>query len=177
MGLNLSSIMLYPHRSLPTINTTISTIQTDQYPWPLLLEADPSREQVEKYIHSSIVTGLFVLDKIAGVLVLTAKDEGVFEISNLAVSAEHRGRGYGRMLLLDAICRARELGGSRVEIGTGNSSLAQLRLYQSLGFRIVGIDRDYFVRNYMEPIEENGIRCLDMIRLSLDLADVQDHET
>jgi len=34
---------------------------------------------------------------------------------------------------------------------------------------IVGIDIDYFSKNYPEEIYENGIQCRDMIRLSKDL--------
>jgi hypothetical protein len=44
-----------------------------------------------------------------------------------------------------------------------------LALYQKCGFRIVGVDLDFFIRHYPEKIYENGIQCRDMIRLSLDL--------
>lgn len=56
-----------------------------------------------------------------------------------------------------------------MEIGTGNSSIAPLILCQKCGFRITGIDRDFFIRHYSEEIFENGIQCKDMIRLSKDL--------
>lgn len=39
-----------------------------------------------------------------------------------------------------------------IEISTGNSSIDQLRLYQKREFRIVGVDGDFFVRYYDEPI-------------------------
>ncbi|WCN36270.1 hypothetical protein [Aneurinibacillus uraniidurans] len=35
-----------------------------------------------------------------------------------------------------------------VEIGTGNSSIGQLALYQKCGFRIIGVDRDFFIKHY-----------------------------
>ncbi|HEY8415097.1 MAG TPA: hypothetical protein VIK99_04920 [Thermaerobacter sp.] len=75
------------------------------------------------------------------------------------------------MLLLigHAIETARQQGYKTIEIGTGNSSIGQLALYQKFGFRITGIDRDFFVRRYRKPIWENGIQCRDMIRLSQDL--------
>jgi ribosomal protein S18 acetylase RimI-like enzyme len=56
-----------------------------------------------------------------------------------------------------------------LEVGTGNSSIGQLALYQKCGFRITGIDYNYFIRHYDEPIFENGIPCRDMIRLAIDL--------
>ncbi|KHF37127.1 putative N-acetyltransferase YvbK [Paenibacillus sp. P1XP2] len=54
-------------------------------------------------------------------------------------------------------------------VRTGNSSLNQLGLYQKCGFRMVRIERDYFVNNYPEPIFENGIPCRDQIVLELML--------
>ena len=56
-----------------------------------------------------------------------------------------------------------------LEVGTGNSSISQLALYQKCGFRIVSIDRDFFKKSYREKIVENEIECTDMIRLSMDL--------
>lgn len=54
-------------------------------------------------------------------------------------------------------------------IGTGNSSINQLALYQKCGFRVIGVERDFFINNYDEPIFENGIQCVDMIRLSIEI--------
>jgi hypothetical protein len=52
-----------------------------------------------------------------------------------------------------------------IDICTGNAAIGQLALYQKCGFRIIGVDADHFVREYEEPIEENGIPCIDLIRL------------
>ncbi|MOA10270.1 putative N-acetyltransferase YvbK [compost metagenome] len=68
-----------------------------------------------------------------------------------------------------AIQNAKQLGFKTIEIGTGNSSIGQLALYQKCGFRITGVDRDFFIRHYDEEIFENGIQVVDMIRLSQDL--------
>lgn len=56
-----------------------------------------------------------------------------------------------------------------LEVGTGNSSINQLALYQKCRFRIVGVDKDFFKRHYKEKIIENEIECIDMIRLRMDL--------
>jgi ribosomal protein S18 acetylase RimI-like enzyme len=79
------------------------------------------------------------------------------------------GKGIGKQLVLHAIETARSRGNKTIEIGTGNSGIGQLALYQKCGFRIVGVDIDFFVRHYSEAIYENGIQCRDMIRLSKDL--------
>lgn len=138
-------------------------------PWPLLLSADPSREQVERYLPHSRVLALAEDGAVRGVLTLTARSWGVVEITNLAVEAAWQGRGLGRRLLQAAIDSARSAGALRLDIATGNSSLAQLGLYQRMGFRIAAVEPDYFSLNYPEPIVENGIRCRDRLRLNLVL--------
>lgn len=141
-------------------------LSPSEYPWDLLLLADPSREAITRYIHNSQVFGLYLSSDLAGVLVLTNLEDGVVEIKNLAVDPVFQGKGLGRRLLEEAIARCRIQGAREVVIGTGNSSVSQLALYQKVGFQIVGIDKDFFTRNYTETIVENGIVCRDMIRLS-----------
>ena len=70
---------------------------------------------------------------------------------------------------MNAIEVAKSKGFKTIEVGTGNSSIEQLALYQKCGFRITGVDLDFFIRHYSEEIYENGIQCRDMIRLSKDL--------
>lgn len=104
-----------------------------------------------------------------GVFVLLDQSEDIAELMNIAIAEGFRGRGFGKILIQEAIAVARGSGMKQLEVGTGNSSLDQLAFYQKAGFRIVGVDRGFFHRNYKEEIVENGIRCLDMIRLSMDL--------
>ncbi len=148
---------------------TFAEIDGEPTPWALLLEADPSRERIESYLHSGTVVGMFDDDSLVGVFVLSPVHNGSIELMNIAVDAPYRGQGYGTRLLAEAIGRGRALGARQITVGTGNSSLAQLAFYQKAGFRIVGVDPDFFIRNYPEPIEENGIPCRDMIRLALVL--------
>ncbi|MNG24624.1 putative N-acetyltransferase YvbK [compost metagenome] len=88
---------------------------------------------------------------------------------NVAVDEKHQGKGAGKQLVKHAVQIAAELGYKTIEVGTGNSGMGQLALYQKCGFRIIGIDRDFFVRHYNEKIFENGMQVIDMIRLSQDL--------
>ena len=141
----------------------------DQAPWALLLLADPSREQVERYLANSRLLALLDGDAVLGVLTLTPVSWGVLEITNLAVEEAWQGKGLGKRLLTAAIEAARAVGALRLDIATGNSSLAQLGLYQRMGFRICAVEADYFTLNYPEPIVENGIACRDRLRLSLVL--------
>jgi ribosomal protein S18 acetylase RimI-like enzyme len=148
---------------------TFSILSAGDYPWSLLLLADPSRSQIESYISESIVIGLIDNSTIVGVSVIRPKDNESAEIMNIAINEKHQGKGLGQLLIARSLEECAARGIKSVEIGTGNSSIAQLYLYQKMGFRIVGIIRDYFVKNYPDLIFENGIQCKDMIRLRREL--------
>ncbi|WP_454862177.1 GNAT family N-acetyltransferase [Peribacillus frigoritolerans] len=138
-------------------------------PMHLLLLADPSRKLVEEYLGSGTCFVAMGDNRMIGVCVLLQKDPELIEIMNIAVDEQYHGRGIGRQLIEHAIGHAREQGYKMIKIGTGNSGIGQLALYQKCGFRITGVDRDFFTRNYSEAIYENGIQCQDMIRLSQSL--------
>ncbi|MDB5054628.1 MAG: family N-acetyltransferase [Bacilli bacterium] len=138
-------------------------------PFNLLLLADPSNKLVEEYLCRGICYVAKVDEEIVGVYVLIRTRPDTVEIVNIAVKEDLQGKGIGKKLIFDAIEKARLLEVKTVEIGTGNSGIQQIALYQKCGFRITGIDRDFFIRHYYQEIYENGIQCIDMIRLSLDL--------
>lgn len=141
----------------------------EEYPLELLLTADPSRKLVEEYMARGQCFIALHENRVIGEYVLLNTRPGRIEIMNIAVVPEKQGRGAGKFLIMDAVQRVREYGAKYLEIGTGNSSLMQLGLYQRCGFRIVGIEKDYFLMNYDFKIEEKGITCRDMVRLSLEL--------
>lgn len=138
-------------------------------PYDLLLLADPSLEAVAGYIHRGRCYVARHQADVVGQYVLLHTNSHTIEIMNIAVKEEVQGQGVGTKLLHHAMGEARVLGATKLEIGTGNSSIPQLKLYQTCGFRITGIDHDYFIRNYKEEIFEHGIQCRDMIRLSKQL--------
>lgn len=102
----------------------------------------------------------------AGVYILLENDPDTAELINIAVDEKHQGKGIGKALVKNAIHKAKGAGYKMIEVGTGNSSINQLALYQKCGFRITGVDKDFFIRNYEEEIFENGIQCMDMLRMS-----------
>ncbi|MBY6052878.1 GNAT family N-acetyltransferase [Cytobacillus firmus] len=138
-------------------------------PMNLLLLADPSIEFIKGYVNRGETYFAEINGEAVGVYILLATRPGTCEIINIAVSEKYQGEGIGRKLLEHAIELAFQGGYKTLEIGTGNSSIGQLAFYQKCGFRITGVDRDFFVRHYKEDIIENGIHCRDMIRLSMDL--------
>ncbi|MUG43531.1 GNAT family N-acetyltransferase [Paenibacillus woosongensis] len=142
-------------------------------PFELLLLADPSKRNVQEYLQRGLCYIAANRSETIGVFVLLWTRPGTMEIVNIAVREEYQGQGIGKQLVLRAIGEAIKQHARTVEIGTGNSSLSQLGLYQKCGFRITGVDRDFFIRHYDEAIFENGIQCRDMIRLSYDLPETE----
>ncbi|MCP3739991.1 GNAT family N-acetyltransferase [Rossellomorea sp. BNER] len=138
-------------------------------PISLLLLADPSPTIVEEYIKRGECFVAESEKQIVGVYVLLPTRPNTVELVNVAVAEELHGRGIGKQLVMDAIQTAKTKGFKTIEIGTGNAGIGQLALYQKCGFRIIGVDLDFFIRHYPEEIFENGIQCRDMIRLSQEL--------
>ncbi|MDY0410260.1 GNAT family N-acetyltransferase [Virgibacillus soli] len=148
----------------------IRRLRHDEHaPMNLLLLADPSSEKVNDYLRKGTCFVAENNKELIGAYVLLSIKPNIIEIMNIAVAEQYQNKGIGKQLVMDAVTKARKYGYEYVEIGTGNSSIGQLALYQKCGFRMVGIDIDYFSRNYVEEIVENGIPCHDMIRLSMKL--------
>ncbi|MER2118938.1 MAG: GNAT family N-acetyltransferase [Solibacillus sp.] len=141
----------------------------EKVPMELLLLADPSKSIVEEYVAKGDCFIAESKEQIIGVYVLLPTRPKTVEIVNVAVAEAHQGKGIGKILVNDAILVAKTQGYKTIEIGTGNSSIGQLALYQKCGFRIVSVDHNYFIKHYSEEIYENGIQCIDMIRLSKEL--------
>lgn len=147
----------------------IKELDDQPIPWNLLLMADPSKENVEKYLKDGKVFVANDSNQIIGVYVLVFNDSDEAELKNIAVDEKFQGQGIGKKLVLDAAEKAKSLGAKKITVGTGNSSLSQLALYQKCGFKLKGIDKGFFLRNYPEEIIENGIKCEDMILLEQEL--------
>lgn len=145
--------------------------QDEDMPYELLLLADPSPRLIDSYLKISELYVAQLNDCIIAVYVLCPikGDSNGIEIKNIAVESRFQGKGLGKHLLSDASDKAREKGFKYIVIGTANSSIAQLSLYQQQGFEITDIRKDFFIQNYPEPIFENGILAKHMIILTKKL--------
>jgi ribosomal protein S18 acetylase RimI-like enzyme len=140
-----------------------------EIPYDLLLLADPSIEVINDYVYRGDCHAAYINNNIVGAYVMIRTRPLTLELVNIAVKEAYQGKGIGKRLILSAIGIAKKDNIKVLEVGTGNSSINQLALYQKCGFRIVGVDRGFFRRHYKEKIIENGIECNDMIRLRMDL--------
>lgn len=151
------------------MSVVIERISKEAIPKSLLLLADPSESQIDAYVQRGYTYIAKQEERIIGVYVLLETRPRTMEIMNIAVVEHLQGKGIGKRLLSHAVETAKGYGMSKLEVGTGNSSVSQLALYQKCGFRIFSIDFDYFSKHYEEEIIENGIVCRDMIRLAMEL--------
>jgi len=132
---------------------------------PLLLQADPSREMIEGYLNSGELYALMVNGQTAAVAVVAVREDGDWEIKNLAVAPDMRGKGYGTRMLrhlfkvLSARC-------GKLYVGTSEGNVAY---YERFGFVKCGVIEGFFAAHYDRPIIENGKVILDMITLARTL--------
>ncbi len=144
-------------------------IDAQKAPFDLLLDADPAEDKVRNYLHNGRCFIAIRDEIVVGVIVYMKTKPSIAEIMNVSVKENHRNKGIAKSLILHAIEQAKTEKYDTIEIGTGNPGVVQMLLYQKCGFRIIGVDLDFFRRNYKERIFENGIECRDMIRMRMEL--------
>ena len=139
----------------------------------LLMSADEQEDMIDRYIERG---RMFVLweDGAKGECVITDEGNGVLEIKNIAVLAEYRRKGYGRVLI-DFIISRYEKKYTTLQVGTGDSPMT-VPFYEKCGFVRSHEIKDFFIDNYDHPIYEAGVRLKDMIYLRRSLSGREDNE-
>ena len=138
-------------------------------PIDLLLLADPFLDMIQKYEKTGRIYLVKFSNKVIGVIVISEINNDTDEVMNVAIKEEFQNKGIGKQLIQFAINKSKSNGKKKLEICTGNSSITQLAMYQKLGFRMIGIELDFFTNKYKDKIIENGIEFRDKIRLQMVL--------
>lgn len=128
---------------------------------PLLLEADPSREMIDRYLDRGELYALTVNGQSAAVAVVIEREDGAWEIKNLAVAPGLRGRGYGARLL-QHLFRVLSARCGLLYVGTSEGNVP---FYERFGFVRDGVVKGFFTDNYDAPIVEDGRVLTDMLML------------
>lgn len=150
------------------MTVTVRFVRAATVPRQLLLTADPDWNHVQTYLATADCYGAFVGSVLAGVIVVAPQTHTSREVVNLAVEPAFQHQGIAKLLLAAAIDAARQDAQcAALEVGTGNSSLRQLALYQRAGFEMQTVWPNYFVEHYPQPLFENQIQCKHMVRLRL----------
>ncbi len=74
------------------------------------------------------------MGEIVGTCALINQQNGVYEISKMAVTAKSQGLGIGRRLLQESIMRYHGLGGTQLYLESSSRLLPAIHLYESAGF-------------------------------------------
>lgn len=144
----------------------IREVSATDAPMELLLLADPSEDKVHSYLPRSTCFVASSNGIVVGACVVQPLGVGAHELMSIAIHPDHQKSGHGTALLKWIIDFFRKSGASELQVGTGTFGY-QLAFYQRQGFRVTGIDRDFFVNNYHEPIFVDGIQLFDMLCLTL----------
>ncbi|MCI4445999.1 MAG: ribosomal protein S18-alanine N-acetyltransferase [Candidatus Aminicenantes bacterium] len=72
------------------------------------------------------------------------------QINNVAIHPDYQGRGWGEIALRYVLNRLQESGVNFVTLEVRVSNQPALKLYHKLGFKVIGIRKDY----YTNPVED-----------------------
>jgi ribosomal protein S18 acetylase RimI-like enzyme len=135
-------------------------------------EAEDSEELLDGYLELGRVWVALGSDgAILGHVQAVPRGEDTWEVTNTAVTEQHRGQGVGRALLGRAVDEARSAGARAVVLATASADIGNLRFYQRCGFRMTHVVRDAFgtSRGYPPGLEVDGIAMLDQIWFEREL--------
>ena len=132
----------------------------------LLLEADPSKASIMKYLQDSDVYGLKLNDEIISLAVILHIDNKTLELKNLVTKKEYRKKGYAKRLLKH-LCGNYKQKYDKMLVGTTENNIP---FYVKQGFdKYEKTIKNYFIDNYNEEIRDGNLICTDMIYYSKDL--------
>ncbi len=132
----------------------------------LLLEANPSKASINKYLSDSDVYGLQVEENIVSLAVILHIDNKTLELKNLVTKKEYRGKGYAKKLL-KSLCGNYKQKYDKMLVGTSENNIP---FYVKQGFdKYEKTIKNYFIDNYEEEIWDRDLKCVDMYYYSKDL--------
>ena len=132
----------------------------------LLLEADPSKASIMKYLQDSDVYGLKLNEEIISLAVILHIDKNTLELKNLVTKKEYRNKGYAKRLLKH-LCGNYKQKYDKMLVGTTENNIP---FYVKQGFdKYEKTIKNYFIDNYNEEIRDGDLICTDMIYYSKDL--------
>ena len=132
----------------------------------LLLEADPSKDMIHKYLNDSDVYALKKGDELISIAVILPISRKTLELKNIVTKESYRNKGYAKTLL-------KHLSGNykqkydRMLVGTTENNIP---FYVKQGFdKYEKTIKNFFIDNYDEEIKDGDLICADLIYYSKEL--------
>ena len=79
-------------------------------------------------------------DEIIGTCAILKENNKLYEIADMAVTPQYRGKHIGKRLLSAAVDKVRKTGARQVYLITSSKLVASIELYRTYGFRETGSD-------------------------------------
>ena len=132
----------------------------------MLLEADPSKNMIHKYLTNSDVYALKKGDEIICIAVILPISRKILELKNIVTKEEYRGKGYAK-ILLKSLCGNYKQKYEKMLVGTTENNIP---FYVKQGFdKYEKTIKNFFIDNYEEEIKDRQLVCTDMIYYSKNL--------
>lgn len=132
----------------------------------LLLEADPSKDMIHKYLQESDVYALKKEDEIICIAVILPISRKTLELKNLVTREKYRNKGYAKTLL-KSLCGNYKQKYDRMLVGVAENNIP---FYVKQGFdKYEKTIKNFFIDNYNEEIKDGDLICTDLIYYSKDL--------
>ena len=125
----------------------------------LLLEADPEKEAIDKYLDKADLYIGIDDGKVTSAIIITKYDDETCELKNIATYPECRGKGYAGMLIKYVFEEYKDKY-KRMIVGTTENMIP---FYVLNGFKKYHHTvKNFFVDNYKEEIWDGDLHCIDM---------------
>ena len=132
----------------------------------LLLEADPSKDMIHKYLNDSDVYALKKEDELISIAVILHIDRKTLELKNIVTKEKYRNKGYAKTLL-KSLCGNYKQKYDRMLVGTTENNIP---FYVKQGFdKYEKTIKNFFTDNYKEEVKDGDLVCTDLIYYSKDL--------
>ena len=132
----------------------------------LLLEADPSKDMIHKYLNDSDVYALKKGDELISIAVILPISRKTLELKNIVTTEKYRNKGYAKTLL-KSLCGNYKQKYDRMLVGVAENNIP---FYVKQGFdKYEKTIKNFFIDNYKEEIKDGDLICTDLIYYSKDL--------
>ena len=121
----------------PDVDAVRSLVREAYAQWIPVIgrEPLPMKADYEKAVRRHEIDLLYADESLVALIEVFLTDDHLF-IENIAVSPKHQGKGLGHHLLNHAETKAKGVGMGEMRLLTNQAFATNVRLYQSVGFRI-----------------------------------------
>lgn len=132
----------------------------------LLLEADPSKDMINRYLKNADLFVLTYNENIACIAVVFKIDENTVELKNIVTKKEYRGKGYGKKML-KYLADNYKVRYKKMIVGTSENNIP---FYVKQGFdKYEKTVKKFWKDNYDEKICNENAICIDRYYYSKNL--------